>query len=47
MKKGVKSKVQEIFQVRNLPENVKPTQFYSTIVELHSQQAFGKNTSPK
>ena len=37
----------EIFQMRTLPAPFEPTQFYPTKVELHSQQAFGKNNSSK
>ena len=47
MREKAKAKVQDIFQVRNLLEKFEPTQFYPTKIELHSQQAFGKNTSSK
>ena len=47
LKQKVTAKAQEIFQVQNLKENFELTQFYPTKVELHSQQAFGKNNLAK
>ena len=47
MREGVEAKAQEIFRIQNLLEKFEPTQFYPTKVELHSQQAFGKNTLSK
>ena len=43
----VKNNAQEISWVYNLPSKLDPKQFFPTKVELHSQQAFGKNNSLK
>ena len=47
MKKIVADKAPEIFQVQTIPTPFEPSQFYPTKIELHSQQAFGKNNLSK
>ena len=47
LKKVVRAKVEENFQVWTLPAQFEPTQFYPTKVELHNQQAFRTNNSSK
>ena len=43
LKDNVEDKAQEIYCVNNLLTKFDPKQFFLIKVELHSQQAFGKN----
>ena len=43
----MKADAPELFRVQNFPTKFEPTQSYPSNVEIHSQQAFGKNNSSK
>ena len=47
IKANIKADAPELFKVRNLPAKFELTQFYPSKLEIHSQQAFGKNNSSK